>query len=147
MFVKICQNQGELCKNFEVVFYCRQWLHYFKKGKKMISLYFRSLLFKLVYFHYQMVSFPKIFQYFKVILSSFLLEIFFKRRIDIIIYYVYSNLEINWWKNTVGIGISFLSLYCVQSNVPACPQSCFHLGISFSINLCSLCGPNCHFRD
>lgn len=144
---KYVRTRGSFVKILRLFFIVDSDCIISKREKKMISLYFRSLLFKLVYFHYQMVSFPKIFQYFKVILSSFLLEIFFKRRIDIIIYYVYSNLEINWWKNTVGIGISFLSLYCVQSNVPACPQSCFHLGISFSINLCSLCGPNCHFRD
>ena len=143
---KYVRTRGSFVKILKLLFFIVDSDCIISKRKQMISLYFRSLLFKLISTT-RRNSFPKIFQYFKVFLFSFLLEISFKRRIDIIIYYVYNSLEINWWKSTLRIGISFLSLYCVQSNLSVCPQSCFHQGISFSINFCSLSGPNCQFRD
>ena len=91
-----------------------------------------SYLNSYLFLHYQTVILSlKYSSILKSFLSSSLLEISFKRRTGTVIYYMYNNLEINWWKSSPVIGISFLSLYSVQSNVPMCPRSCFHQGISF----------------
>lgn len=83
MFVKICQNQREACKNFEVlVLIVDSDCIISKKKAKVVSLYFWSLLFKLVFISPLPDSnpFPQIFQYFKVIFIFFSIRNFFQEK-------------------------------------------------------------------